>query len=176
MIIGGYHGELTVTDDSSSLCSLRRSGGRSPGPSVTSENLPLDMVSGDKASLTPQVSSKRGVTWPTLGATLLLGCCVVAGRLPSGPAPIQGGSEKLIADLVTAPDQVESGLLSWQIVPKNRRTAPARENCMAAKCCNIASYYYYEKNDILAQCAKTCSPSASNLCRPASETLQLEPD
>merc|ERR1712242_464999 len=52
----------------------------------------------------------------------------------------------------------------------------SKENCMATKCCNVAGYYCYEKNDTFAQCAKTCSPSASNLCRPASETLQLEPD
>ena len=89
------------------------------------------------------------------GTTLLLGCCVVAGRLPSGPAPIQGGSEKLIADLDTAPDQVESGLLSWQIVPKEHEDCTSsEETCMAAKCCNIVGYYYYEKNDILAQCAR----------------------
>jgi len=144
---------------------------------MTSENLPLDMVSGDEALLTPQVSSRRGVIWPTLGATLLLGCGVVAGRLSSGPAPIQGGSEKLIVGLDTAPDKVESGQFSWQIVPREREDcSSSKENCMATKCCNIAGYYCYEKNDTFAQCAKTCSPSASNLCRPASETLQLEPD
>ena len=52
--------------------------------------LPLDMVSGDKASLTPQVSSKRGVTWPTLvppsssAAAWLPGGCLRASPNPRG--------------------------------------------------------------------------------------------
>merc|ERR1712156_992294 len=63
------------------------------------------------------------------------------------------------------------------IVPMEREDCSSqKENCMATKCCNVAGYYCYEKNDTFAQCAKTCSPSASNPCRPASETLQLEPD
>jgi len=141
------------------------------------KHLPLDMVAGDEELLTPQVSGRRSVIWPTLGATLLLGCGVVAGRLSSGQAPLHTGSEKLIVGLDTAPDQVESGQFSWQIVPREREDCSTyKDNCMATKCCNVAGYHCYEKNDTFAQCAKTCSPSATNLCRPASETLQLEAD
>merc|ERR1711994_679207 len=50
------------------------------------------------------------------------------------------------------------------------------ENCMASKCCEVSGYHCYAKTDTVAQCAKTCSPSASNLCTWVSETLQLLPD
>jgi len=141
------------------------------------ERLSLDMTSGDEAFLMPQVSSRRNAILPTLGATLLLGCGAVAGRFSAGQGLFQTGSTNTVVGLDTAPDQVESGQFSWQIVPREREYCSTyKENCMATKCCNVAGYYCYEKNDTFAQCAKTCSPSASNLCRPASETLQLESD
>jgi len=141
------------------------------------DRLSLDTVSGDDEFLMPQVSGRRSVIWPTLGATLLLGCGVVAGRLSSGQAPLQTGSEKLMVGLDTAPNTVESGQYSWQIVHKDRDLcSKTTENCMASKCCEVSGYHCYAKNDTVAQCAKTCSPSASNLCSPLSETLQLEPD
>merc|ERR1711992_514168 len=95
----------------------------------------------------------------------------------SGQASMQASSVKSMIGFDTEPGTVESGQFSWQIVPREREyCSNQKENCMATKCCDIAGYYCYEKNDTFAQCAKTCSPSANNLCRPASETLQLEPD
>ena len=155
MIIGGCHEELIVTDDSSSLCSLLRSSGRSPSAGVTSENLPLDMVSGDKASLTPQVSSKRGVTWPTL----VLPSSSAVAWLPGGCLRAQPQSKggRRSSSLTSTPLQTKSSLACYlgRSCPRSKRTAPARRNCMAAKCCNIAGYYYNEK--------KTFSPSVQDL-------------
>merc|ERR1712045_699550 len=94
-----------------------------------------------------------------------------------GQVSMQASSVKSMIGFDTEPGTVESGQFSWQIVPREREyCSNQKENCMATKCCDIAGYYCYEKNDTFAQCAKTCSPSANNLCRPASETLQLEPD
>merc|ERR1719343_1980515 len=75
----------------------------------------------------------------------------------------------------TEPNTVESGQFSWQIVPREREfCSTTKDNCMATRCCKTSGYHCYEKNGTFAQCAKTCSPSASNLCRPVSEDLLPE--
>jgi len=140
--------------------------------------LTQEYVSGDEALLlTPQHSGRgRKVVGSTLGATLLLGCVVALVRY-SGQSPMEKGSDKATIGLATGANTVESGQFSWQIVHRERDLCSSGpENCMATKCCKSSGFHCYAKDDKVAQCAKTCSPSANNLCSPLSETLQLEPD
>jgi len=133
----------------------------------------------DEVLVTPQHSgsSKKAVIWSTLGAALLVGCVVAVLHYYSGQGSMQKGSDKAMIGFDTEPNAVESGQFSWQIVPREREfCSKTKDNCMATRCCKTSGYHCYEKNGTFAQCAKTCSPSASNLCRPTSETLQLEPD
>jgi len=139
--------------------------------------LAQEVISSDEALLmTPPSPGKGRKALATLGATFLLGC-LVAVVSNSGRSPAQKGSDKAIIGLDTEANQVESGQFSWQIVPRERDLCSSgSENCMATKCCKASGFHCYAKDDEVAHCTKTCSPSATNLCSPLSETMQLEAD
>jgi len=140
--------------------------------------LPHEELSGEEATLIAQRSGRSSkLILPTLGAAALLGCAVGSRSFYSGQAPMQKGSDRAMIGLATAPNMVESGQYSWQIVHRDREfCSKGKENCMATKCCKTSGYHCFAKDDTVAQCAKECVPSSKNLCSPLSETLQLEPD
>merc|ERR1712039_1111886 len=108
------------------------------------ERLSLDMTSGDEAFLMPQVSGRRSVIWPTLGATLLQNCEYVDYGFFGNLEVISGKAfGVLVGNLDTCYTEVD-----WKVGVKGGKYGPMGEDLFAEVCMSKNGVHKVEAFDV----------------------------